>query len=104
LVIIVFAGVAALATLFIVSQVLMKHTAPTSPIAAITFQPGKARAAVSVANNASAKLNAAGSTPAAPNGPTTTDTAPAVGAKSAPSSPTRHSGPQPNATRNPFLL
>jgi hypothetical protein len=101
--VIVLAGVAIVAAIFFGAKVVMPHSAPNNPIAAVTSAPGKARAVAAASNAAGAKVDAAGGTSPTPNGPTTTSTAPAVGAKGAQSTPSAPSGPQPNTTRNPFL-
>ncbi len=93
--IIVLAGVAVLAAIFLVTKVVMPHTAPSNPIAPLTSAVGKARGVANASNAAGAKLNAAGGTAPTSNA-TTATTAPAVPA-------TTLSGPPPNTTRNPFI-
>jgi hypothetical protein len=97
------AGVAVLAGIFFVTKVVMPHSSPSNPIAAVTSAPGKARAVAAASDAATARLNVGSSTTSTPSSPTTTATTPAVAAKTPQSSTTAPSGPQPNATRNPFL-
>jgi len=99
---IVLGGIAVLAAIFFVTKLVMPHTAPTNPIAAITSAPGKARAVAAASDAASAKLNAGGSTSPTSTAPQTAGVAPVAGGRTAASSP-NVSGPVPNTTRNPFL-
>jgi hypothetical protein len=93
--IMVVAGIAALAAVFFVAKVAMPHSAPSNPIAAVTSAPGKARGVAAASNAAGAKLDTAagGTTTVAPAAGTTAKTAPAAGGLT---------GPAPNTTRNPF--